>query len=80
MSMEQMMHRMGEYGAIRRGDPRASQHGPGGPEGFYNGHAPANGAGYRGGSVKDEMHAQADMMRAMHDAHGEWMRQVTACT
>jgi len=74
MPMEQMMHhRMGEFGALRRGN-RGSQYMPGGgPEGPpYRGHAaPGNGAPFPGGGDKDEM---GRPMRSMHDgmAHGEY--------
>lgn len=77
MSMEQMMqHRMGEFGALRRGDPRAIHHAPGTSD-FYNGHT-ANGAGFP--AVKDELGRHTvDMMRAMNEGppHGMWI--VCAC-
>lgn len=65
ISMEQMMqHRMSEFGAMRRSDPRVGR-GPGGAE-FYNG--PVNGTGYPRGGGKDDMGPPTpDMLRAMQE-------------
>jgi hypothetical protein len=67
MSSEQMLqYRMSEYGALRRGDPRAGQ-APGGAE-FYN--SAGNGAGYPG-AARDEMgRPSAEMLRAMNEGSG----------
>lgn len=75
MSTEHMMqYRMSEYGALRRGDPRAGvPHGGAGAE-FYNGQGAGNGAGYHAGAAKEEMgRSTAEMLHAMNEgsAHGE---------